>query len=804
MAWACAWAASLLVAVPVRAADRPADRPAERPLLLDVRINGQRLADVVEARQLADGRLVLADAIWREMRLLPAGDALLLADGLTGHALDTAVGLRYTLDSRRLQLDIDAPPALFAAQAVNAGSGIAAPPPRPGVGALLNYDVVAMPSAGNASRGGSGFGGVFETVVFGPFGSVVASALATTGGAAGQKRLTRLDTAWQVDWPERMQTLVVGDTVGTGGGWSRPVRYGGIRFGRDFALQPGFVSVPQATLGGSAALPSAVDILVNGQQRMSQAVQPGAFEVTNVPLVSGAGEVNLVVRDLLGRETVVRQNYYSSPRILADGVSDYLFEAGRLRMGYGASTDDYGDLFGAATWRQGLGRIAGLGTALTVEGRAEWMRDRQAAGVEVAGLIGTWGVARAALAGSRSTAGTVQQGGTHWSVGLERNGAGGGLQMLLEGFGRGFTQFAAVAGEAQPRQRMLLGAWAPLWGNASGAATWTRQTSWNAADVGVLGLTLNFSVFKNMSLALSLGRQYGNQPGWRAGLALAMPLAGADGSSSHLSTSVDRAGDGSLSATANASQAAPAGPGLGWYLRASDRRSTALAGGVNYNTALAELSAEAEAGRDGHADLRLGARGSLGWAGGLAFASRPLGQGAFAVVQVGDQAGVPVLRSHQVVAYTNDRGLALVPGLLPYETNLIGIDTAELPLDADVRAMQLKLTPYARSAVVADFGLRRRRSALVELVLADGSPVPAGARVTLPRQGAEIGAAPFLVARRGEVYLEGLQSDNDIEARWDGRRCVARVQLDAAQQGTVPRIGPLACTVPQGAWVASS
>lgn len=775
---ACAGLWAALAAAPAHAIE---------PLLLDVRVNGQRLADVVQAGQLADGRVVLPRSSWQDMRLRAPTEILHLPDGQAGHALEAATDLRYTLDRRRLQLDIEAPASQFLGQSLRAGGGATEAPPRPGLGAVLNYDISL------SRRAAGGAGGVFETVVFGPFGSLVTSALAASGDAAdgGHRRLARLDTAWQIDWPERMDSLVVGDTVGTGGGWSRPVRYGGVRFGRDFALQPGFVSVPQATLGGSAALPSAVDILVNGQQRMSQSVQPGAFEITHVPLVSGAGEVNLVVRDLLGRETVVRQSYYSSPRILADGVSDYVFEAGRLRTGYGASADDYGDAFAAATWRQGLSLGGSL--SLTAEGRVEWMRERKAAGLEVAGLMGHWGVARGLLAASR----TAQQSGLRWGVGLERSAATGGLHMMLEGFGRGFTQLGAVPGEAQPRQRVLLGAWAPLGGRASAAATWTRQTSWNTAGVGVLGVTLNLSVLRSTSLALSLGRQSGSLAGWRAGLSLAVPL----GNGAHMATSVDRAGDGSVSASAHASQTVPSAGGLGWHLRASDRQAAALTGGIYYNGPSAELAAEAQAARDGRTDMRLGMRGSMGWAGGLAFASRPLGREAFAVVQVGDLAGVPVLRSHQVVAYTNEKGLALVPGLQAYETNLIAVDTSELPLDAEVGHLQLKLTPYARSAVVADFALKRRRSALVELVQPDGNHVPLGARVR------PVGApVPFGVARRGEVYLENLppQAEIDIDVRWGEQRCTARVPLGQRRADSVPRIGPLVCTPSDGAWVASS
>ena len=47
-----------------------------------------------------------------------------------------------------------------------------------------------------------------------------------------ETHLTWLDTSWQTQLPGPLQTLVVGDTFGSGGGWNRPVRMGGLRLGR--------------------------------------------------------------------------------------------------------------------------------------------------------------------------------------------------------------------------------------------------------------------------------------------------------------------------------------------------------------------------------------------------------------------------------------------------------------------------------------------------------------------------------------------------------------------------------------------
>ena len=264
---------------------------------------------------------------------------------------------------------------------------------------LLNYDL-------SVAHGGSGgpltSGALLEAVAFSRFGNLVSSALVLDDGA--RRSATRLDTFWRYDLPQRMETLVVGDAVGVGGGWSRPARYGGVRWGRDFGMRPGFVTLPQLTLNGEAALPSTVEVLVNNARRLSQPMPSGPFELNNVPIVTGAGEINLVVRDLLGRETVIQQSYYASPRLLAPGLSDFSFEAGWLRTGYGESSA-YGDGFGAATWRQGLSR------SLTGEAGVELQAKRRAAGVELAGLLGDWAVGRVALAASSSsTQGMAERG----------------------------------------------------------------------------------------------------------------------------------------------------------------------------------------------------------------------------------------------------------------------------------------------------------------------------------------------------------------------------------------------------------
>jgi outer membrane usher protein len=235
-------------------------------------------------------------------------------------------------------------------------------------------------------------------------------------------------------------------------------------------------------------------------------------------------------------------------------------------------------------------------------------------------------------------------------------------------------------------------------------------------------------------------------------------------------------------------QSVPGGPGWGWKLGASDDPSRRAQAAAAYNGNHGQYSVEA-AWHRGDADLRLGASGAIGWLHGLAFATRRIDQGAFAVVHVADVANVPISLSNQVVAVTNANGLALVPRLLPYQVNQLTIYPDELPLDVEIRAVKESTVPYARSGVLVNFPVRRTRAALVVLHDRNGDPVPAGAKVVLLP-----GKLETVVFLRGETYLTDLEDDNWIDVQWEGGGCSIALPLVPCTIGAEAlRIGPLTC-----------
>lgn len=744
-------------------------------LLLELSINDQRLSHVVRAEQMPGGPLLLPVDAWIETRLAPLAQATTLGDGTPAYALDALPGATWRLDRQNMSIEISAPAGAFVASTFMLDTKLGAPPPRSRPGVMLDYDLTVSSSAGSISSGAT-----LEAVAFSQFGNIVSSALVTN--SASGRSVTRLDTYWRYDLPHRMETLIVGDSVGIGGGWSRPARYGGIRWGCDFGMRPGFVTLPQLSLTGEAALPSTVDVLVNNTRRMSRSVQPGPFELSNVPIVSGAGEIGLVVRDLLGRETVVRQSYYASPRLLAPGLSDFSLEAGRLRTGYGSDTA-YGAAFGTATWRQGLRN------SLTGEARLEWQGQRRAAGVELDGLLGAWGVARVALAVSGNNMPSAHDSGRLVQAGIERSTLRGGGALQYEHAGRGFAPFGdapgALAVAQRARDRWLASLGGSLWGAVSGGASFVRQTRWNGEQVQMLGLSLNQSLWQKVSLALAINKRLDSERSLTCAISLNLPLGAGIGASSQVS----RGGNGKLTSSVSASGNAPAGPGLGWRVQAASPESQRAQLGLQYNTSAAEWALDATSSAKGQLATRVDGRGTVGWLEGMAFASRPVGQSSVAVIKVDGIKGVPVLRNYQVVAVTDARGLAFVPGLLPWQKNRIEIDALALPLDIEVSSTERDIIPFARSGMLLDFNARRSRQALLVLHQRDGTPVPIGARVRLLPAGPE-----FIVGRRGEVWLTELAEQRQrVHASWPKGSCTLELDVPASRDGMPGKIGPLAC-----------
>src|SRR5690606_34488127 len=102
-------------------------------------------------------------------------------------------------------------------------------------------------------------------------------------------------------------------------------------------------------------VPSTVEVFIDNTRRLQQQVPPGPFVITSLPVITGAGDARIVVRDALGRETVSHSSFFASSDLLAPGLWDFSAEAGFARRFYGTQSHSYDNRFmGSATARYGL------------------------------------------------------------------------------------------------------------------------------------------------------------------------------------------------------------------------------------------------------------------------------------------------------------------------------------------------------------------------------------------------------------------------------------------------------------------
>ena len=732
-------------------------------LWLGVSVNRQSPAVTLFLR--ADGSLFAKGSDFERWRLkLPQGVPL-WHGGEAYYPLDALPGIVQELDLGSQTLKIQAPAALFLPTSRFARSDLPAPTSSP-TGAFLNYDLVAQKMLGQTR-----VDGLVELGAFNAAGVGTATVLARN--LAGQARLTRLETTWTHDAPGSLASLRAGDAVSRSGAWSLPVRFGGLQWATNFAVRPGFVTFPLPAMSGESALPSTVDLFINDALRGRETLPPGPFKLPNLPVVTGEGELRVVVRDLLGREQVLSERYYASPRLLRPGLTDFAYQAGFLRNNFGIKSNDYGKAFAAAVYR------TGLTDQLTGEVSTEVMRSQQTVGASGTLLWDRFGVFTLSAAGSHGKRGN----GALSSVEFERQSQSFSMNLRMQAASADFAQLGMPAGALAPKRisEARVGFSLPSAGTVG--LGYVEQEHRDRPDLRLASLSYQIKAGPG-SLFFSAFHLKSIDSVRRSERALAvtftMPL---DGRTSASASVVRQAGRSS--GAVQVQRNLPAGEGIGYRLLARSGTGELLQAGISAQSAIGTYTAEA-ASSQGDMAYRLGATGGIAWLDGRAFLTRRLSD-SFALVRVGEYAGVQVYADNQPVARTDAQGIALVPRLRAYDRNLLRVEQADLPLEAEIGALEREAVPFYRSALVVSFPVRPARGAMLRLVLQDGKSPPPGAQVRLDDR-TEI----FPLGLDGEAYLTGLAASQHGRVEWNGRRCVFELHVPPTNE-PVPHLGTVPC-----------
>ena len=668
--------------------------------------------------------------------------------------------------------------------------------PRTDYGAVLNYNVFAA-SANNVGLPRLNFQGASTTLdarVFTPFGTASQSGIVRSA-PGNDSAFLRLDSRFTYSDSARMMTYVAGDAITNGFAWTRPIRIGGLQASRNFALRPDLVTMPLPSASGSAAVPSTLDVYVNNIKTFSQDVQAGPYNITNIPAVTGAGDARVVVRDASGRETQTSLPFFTSSWLLKPSLTDFSVEVGAPRQFYGTNDDSY-----VARPVVSASLRRGITDSLTLESHGEAGLGLMNGGLGMAFRTGSFGVADVALSASQFSGRTGLQAYGAYSVqayGLNLNVSSlrrfgdysdlasvtsalrPGMDLNIAGtapFYKFFTSFDFDARPAKAVDRIAVGTTWPGQ-RATGNLAFTHIENADGTRSKIISASLGKELYYNTSFIATAFTDLSNRKSFGFFVGLSVPLNGGGVVSTGASCN-----SGSCGGAVDAAKPLGLDPGsVGW--RAHAEKDNQLAAG-SYRSGYGW--AEALVRRDKFGTQATGqVDGSLVAMGGGVFAANRIDD-SFAVVETGAP-NVEVYSENRPIGRTDASGRLLVTQLRSYQNNKIAIDTDNLPVDAEIRTTKEIVVPADRSGVRVKFPIKTNvNAAVVIIVMADGTPVAAGSKGTLPD------GSSFFVGYDGRAFVSGLAPHNVATISLPAASCQASFDF-SPRRGAQVEIGPVVC-----------
>lgn len=676
--------------------------------------------------------------------------------------------LTYKINQLRMSIHITTSLTNFRTQDLDAWHQSFVIPKESSLGGYFNYDTIAQ-----KGKHSNQLSGLFTAGLFNEYGTGFTDFLAQRNDYGRNKdhKIVRLNFNWQIDNPFTMTSLVMGDSYTSPGMWGNSVGFGGIQWGTNFQTQPAFITFPLPSAKGEAVIPSVVDLYLKDNLVGKQDTAAGPFSINSIPVTTGAGVVNMVVNDLIGRQQIISVPYYASPALLKPGLHKYTYSSGFIRRSFGIKSNDYSAF--AITGNHQLGFTENF----TGEAHTEFLQKLQTAGLGGNFNVFDYGIFNLAVAGSHHS---HRKGGLV-STGFQRQTTtgisfGGNIQAITKSFYR-----LGTPPKCSPRYLITSFVGMSLYDAGSLGTTFTRQENWKSSTLSFLNINYNQTLKQGWTLNISAVTNIGGRNNQSAFLTLSYAIG--DNTTVNVGGTIQKKEN---QQTLQVIRSLPIGPGYGYNLYAGNGQQrnyqASLTGQIDEGTYTAGVANHA-----GDTAGQLQASGALAFLNQNIYLTRTTGQ-SFAVVDVPGYGDVGVYYQNQLVGRTDKDGTLLVPRLLPYQNNPLRIEMKDLPLDAQIEKDEMNAIPYYRSGLVINFPIKSSAGALMKLLLPSGEPVPLDAIVTYKEDQVPVGY-------EGEVYITGLEENNILNILYKNEHYICNIKYTKTND-LMPNLGAIQCQKP--------
>lgn len=594
--------------------------------------------------------------------------------------------------------------------------------------------------------------------------------------SASRQAVTRGLTSVTIDQRRQLRRWTVGDSLAYSGPLGGDAWIGGITIAKEFSIDPYYVRHPTLSLSTPIAVPSVMEVYVNGQVVSQERVTPGRLDIRNLPMTMGRNDARVVVRDAFGETRELSSTYYLTTTALSEGVHDYQYNVGFRRLAVGDQNWDYRTPVMLARHR------VGVTDSFTAGGRVELHPGRLFSGgpsvnvrlpfgeVETAGSLSRrrerWGTA--AMASFTYTGRPVTAGGS-----------------VTFANPRHATLTPNPIGE-DPRRQGSVFASVALARAVSVTLQHTQTRLYQRISRDRTRLLTSVHVSRNVELIASATHVHDERGSRKEAYAGLTVLFGRSSASvAHLR---DSRGD---RLAVEAQQPLPLGVGYGYQLRAENGTNASANGVARYQGAHGRYELRQET-IGAESTTTVSAMGAIVGIGGKVFAARPVEE-SFALVRVPGVEGVRAFASHQEIGKTGRRGDLLVPDLQAYYGNILNIADGDIPLQYAVPNVGMTLAPPYRGGAVALFDLQRVQRVIGKILIAGTDKPHAYGELTVTAANGRSYGSP--VGGDGAFYFENLPSgaySAVVEHR--GTQCTFPLDIPSSEE-MVLKLGTVRCTL---------
>lgn len=595
-----------------------------------------------------------------------------------------------------------------------------------------------------------------------------------------ENKFLRVESVFELEFPDKFWRLTLGDTTTPSNSLNNSLRFGGLSFGTNYTSRPDFVYWNSPVLQGSAAVPSTVDLYLNGVKLYQENVAPGSYSLPTSGLLNKSGNAQIVVEDILGNRTVRNFPIYINSRLLKPNLDEFNISIGKLRYGYDEVESDYRDLFGKFLYRRGINNYTTLGTDMLYSDKV------QNVGMLWTQAIKNYVLLDTVLSGSQTDENTGYAGSlgvsrdfTNWSV---------GIQSQLYSKEYRYLDFADVLSYKKMTNIFYLTVANLGYFDSLGMSyidqTYYKNDELSLDDRKVLNMSVGKKITPKLDFTLGYFKDFGDDKD--SGFNIAFNYNWGDRRRVNLEHYSQNE-----STRLNYTKTTIGQEGFDYTVGINHIDNDVNLNGYGlWKTNIGDLRLSHDEYRDGRLS-QINFNGALVWLGNQVALTKYVNN-AFALLNTSDHADLDIYRSSSLVGKTDPKGYMFVHNIIPYIQYDLSFDQNQLNMDETFDYSSKKIVGLDQRGYRVDFPIYKTKRIAVRLTDSQQQLLVRGAQVVVNEKNAE----PYFVDSKGVVYVYVTQAGmyKFFVNLQGGQTCQADVVVSQKQfQNPEPQILDVQC-----------